>query len=120
MEPVPALLIIVASFVGLIIWIVLYFAPIERLLKMTVGSIFGVTIGGFTADFARGRYYGTPATLRGWHITSSPGSGASGCLSDTVVWIIGGLFRLALVGGAFLGVIVIDLIVFFSAFTEPR
>lgn len=120
MEPVPALLLIVASFICLIIWIVLYFALIERLLKMIIGSIFGVTIGGFKADFARGRYYGTPATLRGWHIVAHEGTTASGCLSDTVVWIVGGLFRLALVGGAILGVIVVDLVVFFSAFTEPR
>ena len=120
MDPIPGLLIIIASFVGLIIWVIVYFALVERLLKMIVGSIFDVSIGGFKADFARGRYYGTPATLRGWHITSPTGSVASGCLSDTVVWIIGGLFRLVFVGGAVLGVIVIELVVFFSAFTEPR
>ena len=121
MDPIPALLLIVASFIGLIIWVIIYFALVERLLKAIIGSIFGVEIGGFVNELQRRRYAGqAPGCLRGWHITSPTGSVASGCLSDTVVWIIGGLFRLTLVGGAILGVIVVDLIVFFSAFTEPR
>lgn len=121
MDAVPALLIIIASFIGLIVWLVIYFALVERLLKMIIGSIFGVEIGGFVNELQRRRYAGqSPGCLRGWHITSPTGSVASGCLSDTVVWIIGGLVRLIFVGGAILGVIVIDLIVFARAFTEPR
>jgi len=121
MDPIPALLLIVASFMGLIIWVIVYFALVERLLKAMIGSIFGVEIGGFANELRRRRYAGqAPGCLRGWHIISPTGSVASGCLSDTVVWVIGGLFRLAFVGGAILGVIVLDLIVFFSAFTEPR
>src|ERR1041384_6181930 len=119
MDPIPALLIIVASFIGLVIWLIIYFALVERLLKAIIGSIFGVTIGGFVDEMRRRRYSGQfPGFLRGWHITSPTESVASGCLSDTVVWIIGGLFRLAFVGGAILGVIIVELIVFFSAFTE--
>ena len=119
MNPLLALVLILASWIALAVWIVVYFLLVERLLKMIVGSVFGVTIGGFKADFARGRYTGTPATLRGWHITSPTGSLASGCLSDTVVWIIGGLIRAIFIAGAIVGVVVFDIFLVFAGFTQP-
>ena len=86
MDPIPALLIIIASLIGLIVWVVIYFALVERLLKAITGSIFGVTIGGFASEFRRQRYnFYHPTFLRGWQITSPAGSVASGCTMGMVL-----------------------------------
>ena len=93
MSPVLEVLLLLASLIAAVVWVLLYFFLIDGLLKRLVGSMFGVTIG---RSQLRERYDGahTHFYVSGWRVVEPK----SGCLFDLLIWTIGGALRSVFVG----------------------
>jgi len=94
MSPIVELVLLLASLIAALIWVLLYFLLVERPLKNLVGSIFDVTIGGSKLE-SRSEMGHTKFYVSGWKVIEPR---STGCLFDMFIWIIGGVLRSLFIG----------------------
>src|SRR6266498_1183187 len=95
MNPVVAAILFIASLIGVLVWVLLYFFVVEGLLKKVVGAIFSVTIGASRLVEMRG--VGTRSRFRvsSWRVTEPQ---SAGCVLGTFIWVLGGTLRSLFIG----------------------